>query len=189
MTTATKLTSSDRRELGNIIKRRIALMNREIKQREQEIRTELRAKIELDKKKLTDKYATKLSKLKQKAAQIEAEGNALQDAARKEGIVFGQINWSTKRFREDESIVGASVVSSDRMTVDGIDDQIQMIMERVVTEKGRAGVSLEKLEVDLLEKLHVGAITSDEGKAFLDAIPSIDEFLSVQSDEVLALLP
>lgn len=186
-TTSKALTSAEKRELTGLVKRRFELMKSEIKQRKVEIVRDVTAQLREKQSQKLIRYSRKLDALRAKAAKLEEDGEKLYAEAKADGITFG--HWrhdGTFYPKGSDALVTANVASSSSVEVDGIEDQIQRVSSELSINGGRAGVTLERMEVDLLEELVTSSLTSDEGRAFLARIPSLDDLVTAATQKAIS---
>jgi hypothetical protein len=161
----TGMTQAERRELRSVVKQQFKVLRGEVEQRRKELAAEAAEQVRR-------RYAEsdkQVDDLNWKIEQITDQANKdIRDAvkAAQGDSQGGQWHWSgpvraarVQHEREDRYALSAALST-------GIDAQAKGAM-----------LNLERQEADLLRQLALGALESEEARAFLASIPSVGELI------------
>lgn len=155
------MTKAERTELRQIVKGQFAVLRAEIDQRKAELITEVDGQID-------EKFAVD-DKAWADAAHLAHE--AVMEANRKVNDAYRDL---TGERHVERMYVGAQLPSRPREERFRLQQTSRHQIDATV--RG-ALLRLQRQEADLLRTLAVGAIESDEARAFLEAIPSVGELV------------
>lgn len=157
------ITKAERTELKSIVKQQIRVLRSEVYQREAELRAEIHRQI-------TERFADddqKWAGLAHKVHEITMEANrAVNDALYQEGF---QVKGNSERLW-----FATPAISPPRQKRD---DLFRAAVSDLTAKVKDAQMRLDRQEADLLRTLVVGALETDEARAFLDAIPTVSELV------------
>jgi hypothetical protein len=162
------MTKGERDELRRIVKHRFKLLDEQVAQREAEIRQLIRDRIEAEYADAVAEVEAELAAINCEADVLERRGRKIAAAARRKGVVIGYGGGTAEP-------VEVSVASPSRAA--NVDARVNREMEALRRESGLARTNLSLRELDLLERLAIGALESDEAKEFMESIPTVDGLL------------
>lgn len=157
------MTLTERREIKGIIKRRFGVLRKDIEVRERELQNVIRDNIR-------EKHEAELKRIDKELAALQttivtalSKSKMIRDQARNRGI---DVQFQTN-----------SEGAYYRVAVANLEDKVRDEFRQLWAERGRADLSIDQQEVDLLERLALESIESDDAKSFLSTIPTLDAIL------------
>lgn len=157
------MTLTERREIKGIIKRRFGVLRKDIEVRERELQNVIRDNIR-------EKHEAELKRIDKELAALQttivtalSKSKMIRDQARNRGI---DVQFQTN-----------SEGAYYRVAVANLEDKVRDEFRQLWAERGRADLSIDQQEVDLLEHLALESIESDDAKSFLSTIPTLDAIL------------
>lgn len=168
------MSKAERAQLSTLVRQRFKVLRSDVKARQAELEVEMHGRIDaLFAAK--DKQYQDLTYLVEQARD-EANRKA-NDILRSSGL------WPDYPTKSDYSIVRVVTVGPPP------DDRGKMFhdgLKRIEAQVKNANLELDRQENDLLTKLLIGALESDEAKAFLGEIPTVSAL--VPADRLFALV-
>jgi hypothetical protein len=171
------MTKAERSELRSLIRQRFKVLRADVDQRHAELLAELEVR-------LTDKFATDDAAWTSVAFVI---GEAAREANRKANdavrALVGPDGWPSDR---DKVLIQEAALSRIRATAAEYrkeTDKPEMrkaSRARIDATVKAAHLQLDRQEVDLLERLAVGALESDEARGFLAEIPTVSSLVPAE---------
>lgn len=168
------MTKTEREELRRLVRQRFKVLRKEVDQRGAELTADLEQA-------LVARFHDRDGR------RVQAEGEVaaiVEEANRKVLEVLRQTDF-------DLTGVGRSAIPTPRVMWDQTDRQILRIaaLADVEAKKSAAKLTLERQEVDVLQRLAMGALESEEARDFLGSIPSVGELVpAARLDELEAAL-
>ena len=212
MAEAKLMPQKDRIELRRIMKARFEILQEQLGQREQEIRSAIQADIEKQHEaavkeaqrkaaalaakaaKIDRKVVEFKSKIEEEAATLKAESEALEVEMREQGVAPYGDQYYTRR----NGSYPALMLNDDRwydsekfLTVtkewrpEGLSNKVQKAYSKIAQQAGLHKLDLRMKELELSEELAIGALGSDEAKTFLTKVPTIDNLLPAPNVKAL----
>jgi hypothetical protein len=174
------ITKGERTELRSIVRQQFKVLRHEVEQRQAEMIADLDAQI-------AQRYAD-VDKQRQdlmwKAEEIcQAASREITDLFKGTGAVKGYADSHVRRAAQEEDIE-VTIQRPVRVGMEPITwskaDRVQLrraAVARIEADVKGALLNLERREADLLRTLAVGAIESEEARAFLEGIPTVAELV------------
>lgn len=169
------MTKTERNELRGIVRTQFKVLRAEVVQRQAEVLAEIEQEIE-------KRY---VGEDRRRQAVMDRLGEIVGAASRE----------ATDVLKAEE--VGVSISRPIRVWHENIewpkDDRISLRRQALAAFEAKvaaAKLALDRQEADLLRKLAVGALDSDEAKSFLEGIPTVGELVPVSRlQELVGDLP
>lgn len=161
------ITPGERRELRSIVKGQFKVLREEVKRREQEMHAEAETQ-------LLDRYRDEdaaIAAAQERTRDVVAEaiqkvreiGRELQDAFPDLTVEAGADRYGGR--------ISLAASNQKRSQLH------RAILASIPNKVGDAQLNLSRQEMDLLAKLSVGALETNEAKAYLDTIPTVGELI------------
>ncbi len=160
------MTKTDRKELTSVVRSEFKILKEELRNREMQIASKIRDELEAESKEVVQIAIDRAAEIERKSKELEAEAAALVDEMRREGLEPQGYRGSIIRIDFD-----------NRWQAKDIDRRVQRELNNIKTQRGAAELQLARNEQDLVKGLSVGALETEEAKAFLAKIPSLDQLL------------
>jgi hypothetical protein len=157
------MTKSDRSQLQSLVRRRFRALRSEVSLRQAELFAEMETQIAARYADEDTAWATAMNEVHEA---VLACNRAVNDAWRR---VLGDAHQECEYIR----MIG----SPDRESYRGRVQLRRAATARLEQQVRDAMIKLEQQEVDLLERLLIGGLESDEARAFLDSIPKVAELV------------
>lgn len=171
------MSKAERDELKQLVKRRMKVLRADVAQREAELRNEVAANVKQDMKGEDQVWAQVAHALG------EAERSANRQANDALRTLLGAERWPNelRLIQAADAFTLRNRLAQDQA---GSTPMRQALIrdgeQRITTMVKDAQRKLERIETDLLTDLAVGALESDEAKAFLARIPTVGELVSAE---------
>lgn len=156
----------ERAELRRIVKERFKLLKTQIVSRQGQLRRAIELEALEESKATIHKAEKKINAWKDKVEQLNREGRKLAGELHSLDLELGGYGHKLRC----EYQIG-------RVRPIGLEDKVQKRYYEVLSAAGATMTSLELTELDLLEKLALDGIETDDARAFLAEIPSIDTLI------------
>lgn len=156
-----EITPGERRELRSVVRTQFEVLRGEVKQREQELKTDIARQV-------VEAYADADRQLAE--ANVEV-ARILRETSREIGEVL-------ERFSAVGS-VGRAEIIGPRLAIfdDHRSAQVAHAEADLKERVAAARLKLDRQEADLLRELSIGALGTDQARAFLDQIPSVSSLV------------
>jgi hypothetical protein len=179
------MTATERKELRRIIGARFELLDAELVQRRQAIRTKIETDLRASKAKEVATFEGKLKDLAKEAEKLNDKAEALWKDIRENGL--------TPATRSHRHSVGRSpswqyanqictINVSRSLEVANIKQHVDHASAELFAEHGAATLDLNKMQLQIEEELAVGALISAEAQSFLARIPQATAILPAPED-------
>lgn len=167
------MTAKDRQELRRILKARFDILHQQLHQREHDAGIRIREEITSQHSAAIAEANKKVAKLREKADKLEDEANTVLTEMKGKGLtnVRNGYHYANERY----PIV--SVSWQIDWTPAKLEEQVQEALNQLRNDAGYFKIDLNMKQLELEEKLAVGALESDDSKSFLAGIPTVDTLL------------
>jgi hypothetical protein len=188
------MNSTERRALAKIIDQRFKALQAELDTRREQVEEEIRDRLIAESTRACAAAEKRMLKLVNRAKALQADVLAEVEAIAETGVIPGEIHTFHRYNPKKSAFVGPQVIEThavDPLTFDvtnawapvNLEEQIAAEIRRLVVERGQGGRSLDAIRLDLQEKLLLGDVQSDEARAFLDEIPTVDVLLPMPTEK------
>lgn len=92
-------------------------------------------------------------------------------------------NWTGEGWENGQRVIN---INNGWMPA-GLDSRVQEAYSKIATQAGMHKLDLKMQELEITEELLVGGISSEEGRAFLSKIPTIDNLLPAPTEAAKAI--
>jgi hypothetical protein len=183
-----KMTATERKEIRRLVEERFDLLDQQVQTQERHIANIIEENIEEAAKSRLDEAQAKTEALAQR---LHAAFDALEEA-----LVPLRAEWQdlVASYEDIEPDVNRYFTIDDESDFDNIEwsvknvrQQVRKQLDKLKAEKGDATLALSTAKNEMLTDLTLGAVVSDEGRAFLDRIPKV-ETLTISDAEVVQVL-
>lgn len=147
------MNSTERRDLRKLIAGRFDVLAEQFRQREKQLREQIRVRI-----------------IAEHAAQVE-QARTIMRAASDQLAALNVAIHDPQYGRKIERL------DACRITVRNMGEAIDAELRALKNEHGSAQLNLSTMRQQLDEELLLGSVTSDEARAFLERIPTLDALL------------
>ena len=156
------LTPGDRRELRALVKRRFASLRKDVERRVQEMRAEAEARL--------------VAKYRNDEALVNEMNEEIERARSDYSLALGAI-----LHRYQELLPGWAISGSSRngasATPTARAQERNALMQAIPLQVQEAEALLDRQEMDLLEKLTLGGLETEQAVAFINAIPTVAQLI------------
>lgn len=170
--TKNKLSANDRKQLVKITEGRFNILRSAIKQRTNELRSEIHKEVQEEHaseiKDIRKKLVARARKEKENQERFNKRVNELAEELKEIEVEAADKGLRVKTSYNDE--IGT-------VTPVDIDSIVDSRMKDIYGGQSEILTELKKKEFDVIEEISVAGIESDEAKDFLGGIPSIDTLL------------
>lgn len=163
MTETNEITPGERRELRSVVKQQFTVLRAEIKQREEELKTDIARQV-------VEHYSDSDYQLGQATSAVH---RIMQDAFKEIGEVLEQYPAVDGGGRSGVQYYVPHMRLKDDHRLMVTNHAEQELKARV----SAARLQLDRQEADLLRELSIGALGTEQARRFLASIPSVSELV------------
>lgn len=178
MAASTLMGQRDRQELRRILRARFEILQAQLHQREHELQATIREQIEAE-------FTTQIREAKKRTARLEAKVKKIDEEAKalaldmeEFGVTPGQGRYPSKVFTYE--------IQSHWSPVE-MEKRVDRAYRKLTQAAGLHKMDLRLSQLQLEEEIAIGALGSDEAKAFLEKIPDIDKILPLNGSVTAAI--
>ena len=171
MASEAKITKADARELKSVVRMRFDLLRTETSLRETELRQLVREQVIRENQERIDEYRDRVRALADEALALSRRLTDLADEAYQNGLhISGSI----------------IVVNTEQWNVlpKNLDYEVQRRIQEVYTQSHATRLGIDRQEVELLEKLTLQVLDSNQAREFIESIPTVDELIPLPNGDL-----
>jgi hypothetical protein len=157
------MSAKDRAALRSIIRERFKILGMEVARREREVKHELRERVLAEYEDALEEGRNLLEEMRAMQREFDKRSREIETHLRKLKVSTTWPNFSVSVPKDVEP--------------KGLDDEVNRRIGKLSGHAGRARNDLQLRELDLLERLAVGGLESDEARVFLAEVPTVDDIL------------
>lgn len=164
----------DRMELRRIVKGRFEVVGQQFELREKEVKHEIRKELKKDRERAIKTAERKSAPIRRRLEAALREAIALNIEMSQEGVMPKDSLTDIEQYHARnvlESLYGWRVDSSV------LKERTDEAMTLLRSERGIAELDLRTQELQILERLSVDALDTDQAHAFLSEIPTLDTMM------------
>jgi small-conductance mechanosensitive channel len=173
------MTQRDRTELRRILNARFQLLHQQLHQRQNEVQNSIEKELRKAHEEAIKKAQKRTAALEKKVAKLHVEAKAIAAEMRELGIQPGSGRYSEEK-------LFTYTFNSDWSPID-LNRKINEAYKKVTEQAGLHKIDLRLKQLQLEEELAIGALGSDEARAFLERVPDIDKLLPMNGNVAKAL--
>lgn len=174
------ITATERNELRKVVKGRFELLGKRLRRRKTDLEAQIRQDVidatrdeaEAWEKKLA-KESAKVTKAENTLIAAQKERSNLLEEAKRAGFAAKKLTSYTQYDERGNPIKG---LTGELIPID-LNDKIRVEMEKIQSEARLAEEDLGLRQLELMEELAVGAVTSQSAIEFMGRIPDVDDVL------------
>ena len=167
-----KMTKTEARELKSVVKSEYSFLRGEIGGQVAQVKQSIREQLDAESEGMLKEARKRVEVLRKKAAKLEEEGRQLLADLRDEGI-----DLRSPGYRNDNTILSFSV--TDDLKVTSQQKRMEKAMSIIDERQREVSRDLTMQENGINRNLVTNMMSSDEGKAFIQSIPSLENLIDV----------
>lgn len=172
------MTKAEIAELRRIVKERFKLLGSQLYLRRDEIRKRVSKEVDLVLADQLEAARSTVREMQQELAALEAKWAPKMVALAQQGVIEG---YEARRLKKGGQIF-SSYVDLDDVKPSAKGDIVDTLITKLENESGYASMDLRGLELDLLERLALQSIESNDARDFLSSIPKPETILPLPDD-------